>query len=85
MTVVITRATIPLSIRTVVVTTMSAVRTHGQAGNEQLARDSVIRGLALLDAMKADDPADGTDRLYADARRELRALVEDGGGAHVPR
>lgn len=70
---------VALAIRTVVVTTASAVQTHREAGNELLARTAVARGMELLEDVKRDlgsEAEDEVGRLYVDARRELRAMTE---------
>lgn len=74
-----------LAIRTVVVTTASAVQTHRDAGNELLARTAVARGVELLEDLKAElapEAGDEVAQLYLRARRELRAMNE---GVRRPR
>lgn len=82
-------ANIPLAIRTVVVTTRSAARTHHDAGHDRLARDAVARGLQLLDALSSRlhaDPTDDVGRLYEAARQELDSLhAELTPGSGIPR
>jgi hypothetical protein len=64
-----------LAIRTVVVTTRAAVRTHLRAGQAQGARDSAARGLVLLDSVRRrHDIANGTADAFAAAHRELSSL-----------
>jgi hypothetical protein len=71
---------VALAIRTVTVTTASAVRTHREEGNDHLIRGTVARGLAVLESVKAK-LGTGTDaevdRMYTEARHELRSLAED--------
>jgi len=58
-----------LAIRTIVVTTRAAVRSHRNGEKADLARQSALRGLALLDQF------DGHAEWIADARRQLEALA----------
>ncbi len=68
-----------LSIRTILVGTRAAVHSHRRAGQPDLERMSLERGLELLDHFLARHP-DGlfpeAEHAFEDARRELRALVE---------
>jgi len=66
-----------LAIRTVVVTTRAAVRSHRRVGQSDMARESAVRGLLLLKELgRARDLRNGSAEAFADARRELQALSE---------
>ena len=58
-----------LAVRTIVVTTRTAVRTHREVRNPDMASYSAGRGLALLEALESELPAD--------APQEVKELVED--------
>jgi hypothetical protein len=67
-----------LAIRTVLVTTRSAVRQNVAAGKHPVAREAARRGLRMLDALAglvatSPDPTAG-DQLAA-ARGELKSLI----------
>ena len=69
-----------LALRTIVVTTRTAIATHRMAGNDALLRASARHGLGLLDDLESRMPPDATardQRNIEDARRELLALAED--------
>lgn len=69
---------VELAIRTVVVTTRAAVRSHMQAGEIRSARASAARGLVLLESVRRrHDVTNGTADAFAAARRELRSLEEE--------
>lgn len=65
-----------LALRTVVVTTRAAVRSHLRAGHADLARESAARGLLLLEDVAASrNLRDGESESLAEGRRELRELA----------
>ena len=66
-----------LAIRTVVVTTRAAVRSHRRVGRPDMARESALRGLLLLTELgRARDLRNGAAETFAEAQRELQALSE---------
>jgi hypothetical protein len=66
-----------LAIRTVVVTTRAAARSHRRSDRPDLARESAIRGLLLLEYVaETRDLRNGAAAILDEARRELRALSE---------
>lgn len=67
-----------LAIRTIVVTTRAAVRSHRAAGNEELARESAQRGAEMLTELgsRLSPEAPGAiGQAYRDAEHELQTLT----------
>ena len=66
-----------LAIRTIVVTTRAADRSHRRGGRPDLARGSAVQGLVLLEELsQTRDLRTGAAQAFAEARRELQALSE---------
>jgi len=68
-----------LAIRTIVVTTRVAIRSHRKAGMEDLGRDSARRGAAMLAELGRTLPTDGSEAVrqaYEKAERELQELTD---------
>ena len=71
-------ARVLLAIRTILVTTQVAFRSHHRAGMHDLARGAAHRGVELLERMRQELPPDVADRLgraVGDAEREIRGLI----------
>ena len=68
---------LPLAIRTVLVTTRAAVSSNVNSGDQEMARVSARRGLALLESVALGPQTEDQDvsRAYVEARRELRELA----------
>lgn len=69
-----------MAIRTIVVTTRAAVGAHRRAGDEDAARASVARGLALLDALPGGPgPRDlDVEAALTAGRREIESMISSG-------
>lgn len=71
-------ARVLLAIRTILVTTRVAFRSHRSSGMDELARAAAGRGVELLQRMRQELPPDVADRLgraVGDAEREIRGLI----------
>ena len=69
-----------LAIRTVVVSTAAAARMHMRLGNPRLAGEAVSKGMAMLDDVCSQLPAEvreSTDGLYQDGRSQLQQLADE--------
>ena len=56
---------------------------HMRHGNFRFAEESVARGIAMLDELRAQlsaDSQDGIDELYQDGRRRLQELADEAEG-----
>lgn len=70
-----------LALRTIVVTTRTAIATHRKAGNDVLVRASAQHGLGLLNDLESRLPPDAPENALNDigeARRQLAAYAEGG-------
>ena len=68
-----------LAVRTIVVTTRTAIAAHRKAGNDVLVRASAQQGLGLLDDLESRLPPDAPEdarRNIGEARRELVSFAE---------
>jgi hypothetical protein len=66
-----------LAIRTIVVTTRVAIRSHRKAGTDHLGRETARRGAAMLAELGRKLPADGWEAVrqaYEEADREMQEL-----------
>jgi len=71
------------ALRTIIVSTRAAVRSHHAARRDELADASIERGLALLEGLRSALPPDepGGSESVDEAHRELTSLL---GTAGVP-
>lgn len=76
---------VEMAIRTVVVSTQAAVRSHRSAGRPDLARESAARGLVLLDDLGLTRTfPNGSAERFEQAHRELESLSANGSGPGGP-
>ena len=72
--------TLPLPLRTILVSTRAAAKRHRDAGDDVLLRASVERGLVLLERLRAavphDAPVEDLD-LHEQVERDLRRMIEE--------
>lgn len=67
-----------LAIRTIVVTTRAAIRSHRKFGTDHLGRETARRGAAMLAELGRTLPTDGSDAIrqaYEEADREMQELT----------
>ena len=72
-----------LALRTIIVSTRAAVRSHDAARRDELADASIERGLVLLERLRSALPPDEPESSESvdEARRELTSLL---GTAEAP-
>lgn len=69
---------VEMAMRTVLVSTQAAVRSHRKAGRPDLARQSAVRGLVLLDDLGLTRTfPNGSAERFEEAHRELESLSGD--------